>query len=212
MFDAAARQAVPLTYLSTDSIAGRTAETFRAENTAEVADPDLLTTLRAGVGGLYGTDGTTVPTAALAGLGVPADILAVYGDAAPVTLRVHTIWQASADRDFGALLALDQTVQVDAVVGDTADPIGTITLQKLHVRTAETDIARAGADLDSNASKFGLVQWWIPIAAALLGLALIAAAVRRTPPTSAATPAWHDLATLRPADSDTTEPEKQAAP
>ncbi|WP_157978431.1 MULTISPECIES: porin PorA family protein [Nocardia] len=201
LFDANTRQAVALNYLSSARISGRSADTFGAESSGAVADPALLAQLRAGFGSKVGTDGTSVPTAVAVAMGIPTDRLAGFDTAAPVTYRVHTTWQISADRAFGVVLALTQTVRIDAVIGDVADPVLVTTLQRLDAHTSETSIADTAAALDSSATKLALIEQWIPFAAALIGLGLLVIAIlRRTPTTATQTPATSESPRHVPAD------------
>ncbi|WP_216916954.1 porin PorA family protein [Nocardia noduli] len=202
LFDANTRTAVPLVHESTDEIAGRTAETFHARSSGAVADPALLTQLRTVLGASFGTDGTSIPASALTGMGIPAETLTAFGATIPVTPVIATDWRISADRRFGLVLDLEQQVQIDAVIGNSTAPILITPLQRLNARTNDTEITDIAATLDTNANKLDAIQWWIPLAAALIGIGLIVIAiVRRTPATAPATPNQLDTPDLIPAES-----------
>lgn len=188
LYDSMLQRAVPLEYISTGEIQGRTVLTFRAEESGPLADPTTAARLQRALGQKFGTDGTTVPTPLLAAMGVPADELAGLGDTLPVSLVVSTNFEVNADQEFGSMVMVDQGAAFTAVIGDSASPVTALPIQVLTTKMTDASLTDSIDSLNSSTQKLSIITWWIPGAMVLIGAILLALAFlrRRTTPGPAA--------------------------
>ncbi|MFD6456263.1 porin PorA family protein, partial [Nocardia sp. NPDC060220] len=104
VYDSATQQAQPLTFEGTTALDGRTMNRLRVDVTAALKDPAVLEQVRGSLGQKFGTDGTAIPKAALAVLGVPAAIITRMPDQIPVSYMQHTVADLLVDRRFGTIV------------------------------------------------------------------------------------------------------------
>lgn len=182
LFDPTLRQALPLTYVSTSNVDGREQMAFTAAGTGPIADPDTAAALKAALGKKFGTDGSSAPTAALAAMGVPESKLAGLGTTVPVNLVSDSSIKILADQKFGSIVSVDQKAQFGAALGDPSNPLMVLPLQVVATKNTNADVASSISSLSSGQTKLSLIETWIPLALAIIGLILLIVAwMRRRP-------------------------------
>ncbi|MFZ2238287.1 MAG: porin PorA family protein, partial [Gordonia amarae] len=176
-YDTNLAKAVPLTYEGSKDISGRETLTFKASNTGPVGDQALAGRLYAALGKRFGSDGKSIPSAFLAKMGVPAAVLKAFGPSLPVSLVVTSDVTIHADKKLGLFTALEQGVQVSAVIGDSSRPLTKMPVQILKVAATDATVADTIDTLKDAESKLAMLRLWIPLVLGVLGLILVAAAV-----------------------------------
>ncbi len=187
-YDATTDTAQRVSYVETTTIEGREAYLFKGTTIAPVVSEGTLKTLQESVGESMGTDGTVLPSATVANFvaQLPGDdgqklrdALAAAGpevDATYVSTNTTSVW---IDTELGSPLkmAQDQTISLYATLGDTPHPI--LDLSRLQLESDADSVKELVDTASSNATKIALVQVYVPIALAVLGLLLIVAGFLR---------------------------------
>ncbi|SFF86895.1 porin PorA family protein [Blastococcus tunisiensis] len=175
LWDQTTAAAYPLSYEGTSTLAGRTVREYRSVADGPVADPaalDLPTSVtKAQLVALQPVLARQLPPAVLAQL--PA-VLAQLPDDVPVTYTSETTSTVFADSEIGAPIGAGSTQEITAqlALGATvAVPFSTIVLTS----TDESEQAMAD-DTAGKAGTLNLMGTVLPVALAVLGLALLGAA------------------------------------
>lgn len=176
-YDTNLAKSVPLKYEGTENISGRENRIYTTSNTGPVGDKALAARLYAALGQRFGTDGTSIPAAFLAKMGVPAAVLQAFGPSLPVSLEVTSDVKIAADKKLGLFTALDQGVKINAVIGDSARPLTKMPVQVLEVKTTDATVADTSDTIKDAESKLSMIQLWIPLVLGVLGLLVIVAGV-----------------------------------
>lgn len=171
VYDSATQQAQPLSFEGATTLDGRTMNRLRADVAAPLKDPAVLEQVRGGLGQRFGTDGTSIPRAALAVLGVPAAIITHMPDQIPVSYMQHTVAELLVDRKFGTIVDTKRTTTLTANI-EVAGEKRPITLSTTTVRASDELVASTTSKLNAAQSNLSIVSIWFP--AVMLGLALIA--------------------------------------
>ncbi len=171
-------QALPVGYVDTSQMNGRTVYQFTGTTTAPIADPDLLAQLQNRIGQLAPGDGRTLPKAALhimaAGLAEPQrtqflQLLSTLPDQVPLayTATVQpTLW---LDAALGTPIKSSQAITTTlAIAGPTVIPLIPLT----HTQLAQTpsSVQQSAEQAASNAAKLDWINDWGPLTLAVIGI------------------------------------------
>lgn len=184
IYDGTTDAAQKVEFVREETIKGRKAYYFEGQSILPVKAEGTLETLQASVGRSMGTDGTVLPNDKVASFvslipGAKGDALrAAVAEAGPeipanyISTNTTKIW---IDAELGSPLKTgqDQTISLYAAFGDTPYPL--LDLNNLQLMADDASVARLVDTAASNASKITLVQTYVPIGLAGLGVLLLAA-------------------------------------
>ncbi|MDF1705757.1 MAG: porin PorA family protein [Aeromicrobium sp.] len=196
VYDATTDAAQKVEFVREETIKGRQAYYFEGTSILPVKAEGTLETLQASVGQSMGTDGTVLPNATVAsfvslldGANGQAlrDAVAQAGPEIPATYISTNTTQIWIDAELGSPLKTgqDQTISLYADFG--AEPYPLLELNSLQLMADDASVTRLVDTAASNASKITLVQSYVPIGLAVLGVILLgvgAVAARPTRTTS----------------------------
>ncbi|GAA1743878.1 porin PorA family protein [Aeromicrobium alkaliterrae] len=181
-YDGTTDSAQKVDYVRTETIEGRTAYYFEGTTIAPVKAEGTLETLQATVGRSMNTDGTVLPNATVASFvaqiaGSQGDQLredlAAAGPEVPATFISTNTTKIWIDSELGSPLKTgqDQTITLYADFGDQPYPL--LDLNNVQLMADDESVARLADTAASNASKINLVQTYLPIGLAALGIILL---------------------------------------
>lgn len=184
IYDGTTDAAQKVEFVREETIKGRKAYYFEGTSILPVKAEGTLETLQASVGRSMGTDGTVLPNDKVASFvslieGPRGDALraavAEAGAEIPanyISTNTTKIW---IDAELGSPLKTgqDQTISLYADFGDTPYPL--LDLNNLQLMADDASVTRLVDTAASNASKITLVQTYVPIGLAGLGVLLLAA-------------------------------------
>ncbi len=183
IYDGTTDAAQKVEFVREETIKGRKAYYFEGESILPVKAEGTLETLRASVGRSMDTDGTVLPNATVATFvsliegdrgQELRDAVAAAGPEIPanyISTNTTMIW---IDAELGSPLKTgqDQTISLYADFGDQPYPL--LELNSLQLMADDASVARLVDTAASNASKITLVQTYLPIGLAGLGVILLA--------------------------------------
>ncbi|RYJ03375.1 MAG: DUF3068 domain-containing protein [Actinomycetales bacterium] len=184
IYDGTTDAAQKVTFVREETIKGRKAYYFEGESILPVKAEGTLETLQASVGKSMDTDGTVLPNDKVASFvslipGAKGDALraavAAAGPEIPanyISTNTTKIW---IDAELGSPVKTgqDQTISLYADFGEKPYPL--LDLNNLQLMADDASVARLADTAASNAFKISLVQTYVPIGLAVLGVLLLAA-------------------------------------
>ncbi len=183
IYDGTTDAAQKVEFVREETIKGREAYYFEGTSILPVKAEGTLETLQASVGRSMSTDGTVLPNATVASFvslldGADGqalrDAVAEAGPEIPATYISTNTTQIWIDAELGSPLKTgqDQTISLYADFGDQPYPL--LELNSLQLMADDESVARLVDTAASNASKITLVQTYVPIGLAGLGIILLA--------------------------------------
>jgi len=185
VYDGTTDSAQKVEYVDTETIEGREVYLFEGRTVAPVKAAGTLETLQATVGESMGTDGTVLPGSTVfsfvAQLGADEDgdarraAVTAAGDEIPAVYISTNTTRVWIDAELGSPIKTgqDQTISLYADLGTETYPL--LDLNNVQLLADDDSVARLADTAASNASKIMLVQTYVPIGLAALGVLLLGA-------------------------------------
>ncbi|MEU1208705.1 porin PorA family protein [Nocardia sp. NPDC005825] len=183
-WDSGIQATVPLTYKGSDKVHGRDVHRYEASAHGPLKSPSTLRTLPAQLPKALVEQ--LLPTLPAGTQDALRTALPTLPDAVPLTYASSNQLNVAVDSELGLPITATQQQQVVAGLEAGGQHIDLLPVMALDIKTTDAS-SRASADqVKSASSKLRLVADYLPLAAALLGVAAIVAGIVRRRPVAAA--------------------------
>lgn len=182
LYDPVTRTAQPATFDNESSIEGRAVYNYTIDASGPITSPGVLAQFKdfpkqlpkAAVAGLL--QAGVVPQQSRAAL---TAALSTMPDTVDIGFGSTNMINAAVDKQFGAPLKVDQTQGMYMTIPIDGKNVATMPLSIVKIHTADSAVADTAHTLSKNATMLSILGLWLPIVMVILGIALVALAIRR---------------------------------